>query len=294
MTNHIHRLRRRDERTAFLMLFPAFIILTVFGVIPLIMAAVQSFQDYNTHAFTLANYDYIFKTPEFLKSFQNVILFTAIITFCQMILPFLFAHVIKGMLAKASQFVKIIIYLPCLISSVATSVIYAFILNYGGGLLTSIWSSLGKEPISFLTQGIWPQVVVIVITIWCSFGYYSLIMLAGLLNIPQTYYEAARLDGANSLALTTRITIPCMKNYFILMLIHLITGNMQMMDIPYMVTGGGPLNRTLTPALYLYNSFRDTSRNQHVTIAGALLIMVVIVAINSIAFRLIKSEKSGE
>lgn len=288
------RLQRGDRTTAFLMLLPAFVILTIFGVIPLLMATVQSFQDYHTHAFTLANYDYVFKTPEFLKSFKNVIQFTAIITVLLMVLPFLFAHVIRGMAQKASRIVKVVIYLPCMISAVATSIIYAFILNYGGGLLTSIFYSLGMEPISFLTEGIWPQVVIIIITVWCNFGYYSLIMLAGLLNIPKSYFEAARLDGAGSISMMTHVTIPCMKNYFILMLINLITGNLQMMDIPYLVTGGGPLNRTLTPALYLYNSFRDTSRNQNVTIAGALLIMLMIVTINAVVFRLIHSEKSGE
>lgn len=276
------------------MLLPAFVILTIFGVLPLLMAIGESFRDYTTKEFTFANYDYILKTPEFLKSFKNAIAFTAVITFLMMFLSFLFAHVVKGMAGKSGGAVKVMIYIPCLISSVATSIIFTFLLNYGGGLITSVLLSLGLEPVSFMTQGIWPQAVIVAVTLWCGFGYNTLVMLAGLLNIPKDYYEAAVIDGANSFICTVKITLPCMKNYFVLMLINLITGNMQMLDIPYMITGGGPLNRTLTPALYLYNSFRDSSRTQNVTIAGALIIMLLIVAINAVAFRFMRSKKSED
>ena len=169
-----------------------------------------------------------------------------------------------------------------------------FIMNYGGGLLTSISISLGKEPISFQTQGLWPYVCIIIPTLWGGFGYNSLVMYAGLMNVPRQYYEAAALDGAGPLRRMFNITIPGMRNYFILMLVNLITGTLQMMEIPYLITGGGPLEKTLTPALYLFNSFRDAGRSQNVTIAGALLIMVLTVLMNVIAFRMIRSQKSEE
>lgn len=67
-----------------------------------------------------------------------------------------------------------------------------------------------------------------------------------------------------------------------------------MMEIPYLITGGGPLDLTMTPSLYLFNSFRDGNRPQNVTIAGALLIMLVILVINVVIFALIKSGKTEE
>ena len=69
---------------------------------------------------------------------------------------------------------------------------------------------------------------------------------------------------------------------------------MQMMEIPYMMTGGGPLNATLTPVLYLFNSFRDPNRPQNVSIAGALIIMVFIAFVNVFVFKVVKSEKSQD
>lgn len=290
-----NRFRFRYSGTAYAMLAPALILLVTFSTIPLVMALIRSFQDYNTKAFVaVENYDYVLKTPSFMGSFKNVLVFILIIVSAMIILSFLFAHVLRAIHPRLSGAVKVILYIPCLISGVVTAIIYMFIMNYGGGLLTSIFISLGKEPISFQTQGLWPYVCIIIPTLWGGFGYNSLVMYAGLMNVPRQYYEAAALDGAGPLRRMFSITIPGMRNYFILMLVNLITGTLQMMEIPYLITGGGPLEKTLTPALYLFNSFRDAGRSQNVTIAGALLIMVLTVLVNVIAFRMIRSQKSEE
>jgi ABC-type sugar transport system permease subunit len=90
------------------------------------------------------------------------------------------------------------------------------------------------------------------------------------------------------------ITLPQMKNIFVLMCISLTAGTLQMFDIPYMLTAGGPSNSTLTPMLYLYNNYRDVSKGMGYTIAGAILMLIIIVMINSVVFAVIKSEKSVE
>lgn len=282
----------RNAKSAFAMMAPAVLLLLIFAYIPLAMAIVRSFQNYTTGEFVwFENYDYIVKTPSFTKAFGNVILFTAIIVVAQMVLSFFFAHVLKAINAKVANTVKILLYVPCLISGVVASIIFMFILNYGGGLITSILIGLDIDPIAFATEGYWPIACVIVPTWWLGFGYNTLVMYAGLLNVPKSYYEAAQIDGAGFFKQMIYVTIPYMKNIFILSLINLITGSLQMLDIPYMITGGGPLDMTMTPSLYLFNSFRDVNRPQNVTIAGSILIMIVIVTINIIAFKCIHSEK---
>lgn len=287
--------RYRYSKTAYAMLAPAIVLLLVFSTIPLAMAMIRSFQDYNTKEWVgFENYDYVLKTPSFMGSFENVLVFIVIIVSAMLILSFLFAHVLRAIPPRLSSFVKIILYIPCLISGVVTAILYMFLMNYGGGLFTSIFISLGIQPISFQTQGIWPYVCIIIPTLWGGFGYNSLVMYAGLMNVPKQYYEAADMDGAGPFRKLISITVPNMRNYFILMLVNLITGTLQMMEIPYLITGGGPLEKTLTPALYLFNSFRDAGRSQNVTIAGAILILILTVLVNVIAFRLIQSKKSEE
>ena len=277
------------------MLLPAFVLITVFVVIPLLMAIIRSFQNYQTGEFVgFYNFRYILTTPQFTRSLLNVVMFTAIITVLMVFLSFMFAVALKSLSNRLSNIARVVIYIPFFISGIVASIIFQIIINYGGGLITSILISLDMEPISFTTDGIWPYVSIIVPTLWLGFGYNSLVMYAGVINIPKEYYEAANMDGANAAAKMFHITIPNMRNYYVLIVINLVTANMQMMEVPYMITEGGPLNRTLTPVLYLFNSFRDPSRPENVTIAGALLIMLFIVTLNVVVFRLIRSEKSAD
>lgn len=287
--------RYRYKKTAYLMLAPALILLTIFVIWPLIMAVVRSFQDYNTGDFVgLYNFVYILKTASFIKSFRNVFLMTAIIVVLTMVLTFLCALLMRSLQNRMGYFVRACIFVPFFISGIVASVIFNLLINYGGGLFTSLLIGAGKDPIAFAVEGNWPYIIVITISIWMVFGYQSLIMYAGLLQIPKSYYEAAQLDGANFVAQTWYITLPNMKNYFVLICINLVTANLQMFEIPFMLTGGGPLESTLTPVMYLYNSFRDPGRPQNVTIAGALLVMILIMAINILVFKTVRSEKSGE
>lgn len=287
--------RYRYKKTAFAMLAPALILLTIFVIWPLVMAVVRSFQDYNSGEFVgLYNFIYILKTPSFVKAFSNVLLLTAIIVVLTMLVTFLFALLMRSLNNRFGYFTRACVFIPFFISGIVAAIIFDLLTNYGGGLFTSLLIGAGEQPIGFAVEGAWPYITIIVITIWLTFGYQSLIMYAGLLQIPKNLYEAAQLDGANFLQQTLFITLPNMKNYFVLICISLVTANLQMFEIPFMVTGGGPLESTLTPVMYLYNSFRDPGRPQNVTIAGALLVMILIMTINIIVFKTVRSEKSGE
>ena len=287
--------RYRYKHTAYLMLLPALVLLGIFVMWPLVMAVIRSFQDYNSGEFVgFYNFAYILKTPSFVKAFKNVLLITAITVALTMITTFLFALLMRSLSNRMGYFARARVFIPFFISGIVASVIFNLLINYGGGLFTSLLIDAGKDPIAFAVQDNWPYITIIAITIWMTFGYQTLIMYAGLLQIPKSLYEAAQLDGANFLHQTLFITIPNMKNYFVLVCISLVTANLQMFEIPFMVTGGGPLESTLTPVMYLYNSFRDPGRPQNVTIAGALLVMILIMIINIIVFKTVRSEKSGE
>ena len=287
--------RYRYKHTAYLMLLPALVLLGIFVMWPLVMAVIRSFQDYNTGEYVgLYNFVYILKTPSFVKAFKNVLILTVATVALTMVLTFLFALLMRSLSNRMGYFARACVFIPFFISGIVASVIFNLLINYGGGLFTSLLIDAGKDPIAFAVDGKWPYIIIIVITIWMTFGYQTLIMYAGLRQIPKSLYEAAQLDGANFWHQTLFITIPNMKNYFVLVCISLVTANLQMFEIPFMVTGGGPLESTLTLVMYLYNSFRDPGRPQNVTIAGALLVMILIMVINIIVFKTVRSEKSGE
>ncbi len=289
------RFAYRYKKTAYFMLLPALVLLTIFVMWPLVMAIIRSVQDYSSGEFVgLKNFLYILQTESFVKAFRNVVLMTAINVALTMLVTFLFALLMRSLGPKLSYFTRACIFLPFFISGIVASVIFNLLINYGGGLFTSLLIGAGKDPIAFAVEGSWPYIIIIGITMWMSFGYQCLIMYAGLLQIPRNLYEAAQLDGANFLEQTLFVTLPNMKNYFVLICVSLVTSSLQMFEIPFMVTGGGPMEGTLTPVMYLYNSFRDPGRPKNVTIAGALLVMILIMVINIIVFKTVRSEKSGE
>ncbi len=286
---------QRGKWTAYSMLAPAFVLLSIFVMWPLAMAVIRSLQDYQTGQFVgIDNFLYILQTDSFIKSFRNVLLMTAINVALTMTVTFLFALLMRSLGPKMGYFTRACIFIPFFISGIVASVIFNLLINYGGGLFTSLLVEAGKNPIAFAVEGSWPYIIIIGITLWLGFGYQCLIMYAGLLQIPKSLYEAAQLDGANVVMQTLFITLPNMKNYFVLICVSLVTGSLQMFEIPFMVTGGGPLESTLTPVMYLYNSFRDPGRPQNVTIAGALLVMILIMVINVVVFKTVRSEKSGD
>lgn len=287
------RFQYREWKTGVAMILPAFVILFIFNTIPLAMAVARAFQDYNTKEFVgLQNFKLVFADPIFLKSFGNVLWIGGACLLLTMVISFAFAHLIIRLPERIGGVIKILIYVPCLLSGVVISIIYIFLMNYGGGFFTSVLLSLGLEPIAFQKEGIWPYLCVIIPTVWSGLGYNTLVMMAGLMNIPKSLYEAASIDGANAAHKMWYVTLPSLRNFIVLMVVNLVTGHLQMLEIPYLITGGGPDNKTITPALYLFSSFRDSSKTPNVTIAGALIILIMIVAINGIVFVTIRSKKS--
>ena len=287
-----------DHATAYLMILPALAFLTMFVFVPLVMAVQKSFSDWNFYSASvfvgLRNFSLVLRNELFLTSLVNGFKFVGIIVPSQLVLSFLFAHVLKGTRGTLSSVVKTAIYVPAVISGIIASVIFLFLLNYRAGLVNQALSWFGIDRVAFLTIPSLAVLSVSIASLWLGFGYASLVMYAGLLGIPQEYYEAAEVDGAGAFARLARITIPSMRNIFILLCITMVTGTLQIFDIPFLMTGGGPVTKTLSPIMFLYNAFRSLDKTMGYTIAGALLMMVAITIVNSLVFTVIRSQKAQD
>ncbi len=287
-----------DLRTGYMMVIPSLIALIVFVYIPLFMALQKSLTSWNFYSDSdfvgLRNFEMVLQNQLFRKSIENILYFVLMIIPAQMILTFLFAHALRGMSERLSAFAKTAVYVPTVISGIVASVIFLFIFNYQGGIINFLARQMGMKRIAFFNDPWLARGIIAVTSMWMGFGSLSLIMYAGLMNIPKTYYEAAEVDGANTAQKFLRITIPSMKNVFILVAINLTTGTLQMFDLPFLMTGGNPVNNTLTPMMYIYNNFKSADYSMGYTVAAALLMMIVIGSLSSFVFRLIRSEKSQD
>lgn len=288
--------QKHDSLTAYFMVLPAVALLLIFVLFPLFLAVEKSFTDWNFYKASVfvgfKNFKVILENEYFQDAVVNAFKFVIIIVPAQLILSFIFAHVMMNLSEGVGVFTKLSIYVPTVISGIVASVIFIFLLDYRAGFLQQIAMGLGSPRLAFLADAKLATVSVSAASIWLGFGYNALVMYAGLLNVPREYYEAASVDGANWLTKMLRITLPSMKNIFVLLTIGLVTGTLQIFDLPYMMTNGGPQNTTLTPMLYLYNNFRDPNKTMGYSIAGAILMLFLIAFINSFVFRIVKSEKS--
>ncbi len=291
--------RRMDLRTGYLMVLPSLLFLAVFVYVPLLMALEKSFTNWNFYAeqqtfIGLDNFRMVLRNQLFRKSIVNILWFSLMIIPAQVVLTFLFAHVLRGMSMRLGAFVKTAVYVPTVISGIVASVIFLFIFNYQGGIINFLVRQMGSKRIAFFNDAMLSRLIISITSMWMGFGSLSLVMYSGLINIPANYYEAAEVDGAGALAKLFHITIPSMKNVFILVAINMTTGTLQMFDLPYMMTGGSPVNATLTPMIYIYNNFKSADYSMGYTVAAALLLMIIIGLLSSFVFRLIRSEKSQD
>ncbi len=286
---------RRDNLIAYLMLAPAVILLAIFVIWPLIYAMYISTYDwsfYQESVFVgLKNFRVVLSDPQFIDSILRGLRFALIVVPSIIVIAYLFASLVKHMGQRVATVLKVAIYIPTVISGVITSLIFALIYEYSGGLANWFIGLFGLEAQAWIGDVRLALPAISVPAIWLGLGITSLIMLAGLLDIPESYYEAARLEGASWWQQNIFITIPLMKNIFLYLVITGFVGAVQQFELPLIMTNGGPLDSTLLPNLYIFNHFRYDIYVGY-SIAAALLLFVVLGSISAGIFRTLRSEKA--
>lgn len=287
--------KKYDTGTAYAMLLPMVGLLTVFIMIPFVYAIVVSFYDWSAYKESkfvgMLNYKIVLNDIHFFNAIKVGLKFTLIVVPTQMVLAFLLAHVIRNLRGFAAGFVKTAVYIPTIIAGILAAAIFSFIYNYDGGVANYLIGLFGLEKIAWLAEVKTALFSMAIPGIWLGFGIMSLIMLAGILDIPESYYEAADLEGAGSLAKMIHITIPLLKNISLYLFVTGTIGAIQQWELPLIMTNGAPVDKTLTPNLYIINHFRNDP-TMGSTIASALLLFVVLGSISAVIFKLINSDKA--
>lgn len=285
--------KKQESLTGLIMIAPAIILLLIFVFVPLGMAIYRSFFETTiegTSFVGLKFYSRTLQNEQFIKSIFNVLKFAVVITALQIVLSFLFANVLVRIKGRFATFARTIIYLPYLLSGIVVAVIFTLLTYYNGGVLNSIIEGFGGEAIAWKSDKFWAPVSIIVPTLWIGFGYTTLVMYAGLTNIPKDFYEAADMDGAGFWKKMFYISIPCMKNYFVLLVVTNIVGNLQMYEIPMIMTDG--TDNVITPVYYIMlNRGKGNISDSQIT-ALAILVMIIILLINSCVFYFFRDKEA--
>lgn len=244
--------------TNFLYVLPAIVMFAVFTVYPFIKTFQLSVYKWNgispvMNFVGFKNYLDIFRDKLFWNSMLNAGIITLMALTFQNMLALLLAVIIdRGV--KFEKFFRTVYFIPPILSGVVVGLVWKWIYDGNYGILNTIltYIGLGKYATSWLSNPKTALVSVAIVHMWKGFGWGFVILLAGLQTIPRDLYEAAAIDGADSFKQFWYVTFPLMIPIFFVVSILTILGTMQIFDLIYSMTRGGPAGATEVPITYIY------------------------------------------
>ena len=275
----------KPKHIAYLFILPASILLLVFNIIPLFASFFISTLDMGISLESatfvgLANYKEALSDARFLNSAKVTVIFTVIEVPIQMIMGlFISALLVKN--TKKNKLFRSIYFLPIICSATAIGIMFQVILHSNIGLITYWVRLLGFGKVNFLNTPGLTLPVVIAVSVWRTFGISTIILVAAMQGVPANYYEAAQIDGAGKIRQFFSITLPSIKPTFWFLLMTRVIGSLQVFDMIYTLTGGGPNFTTETLVAYAYTkAFDSGSRMGYATAMSEFLfafIMIIII-----------------
>ncbi|MFG2058444.1 carbohydrate ABC transporter permease [Micromonospora sp. NPDC048930] len=226
----------------------------------------------------LENYRTVFTDDLFRQTLMNTALFMLICVPLTIVVTMLVGLLLSSSIRGMSAY-RTLIYLPSLLSVVATGLIWKIMVDSEYGPLNALFSRLLGIDVPWLTDGTVAMVFLALITLWSTCGFYSIIFMAGFNNIPTTVLEAARIDGASGWRLFTAIKLPLVRPVLQLVLILVTINSIQVFDLVFVLTNGGPGTATYTALWYIYQSaFNGGSLSYAATMSIILLLVTAVIS----------------
>jgi multiple sugar transport system permease protein len=273
------RTGRRINWGAYLFVIPGLVILFLALLLPAVATLVMSFTDISflraTNFIGLGNYLALLQDQRFLQAAGNTIYYTVGVTFPVMALGLLAAVALNRKFPGRIAF-RTVFYLPVLTSLIAAAVVWVYLYDPYSGPLNGLLDSLHIPTRPWLQDPNLAMGALIVMAVWRDFGTAMIIYLAGLQDIPQEIYEAARLDGAGPVNTLLRITVPMLSSVTFYLLIITIVSTSQVFGAIYVMTGGGPLGATSTIVFQMYKTaFSDANFGYAAAMSTVLFIAIL-------------------
>jgi multiple sugar transport system permease protein len=222
----------------------------------------------------LDNFRDLFTDKLFWQALKVTTAYTAIAVPLGMVLAFALALLMNTKVRGITVF-RTIYYLPSIVPAVSNAILWAWILNSDFGLLNAFLHIFGVPRVLWLQEPEWALPALTLMSLW-SLGGGMVIYLAGLQGIPNEFYEAAEIDGANAWAKLWRVTIPLMSPVIFFNLVMSLIGTFQIFTAGYLITNGGPQNATLFYVLYLWrNAFMYLKMGYAAALAWVLSLIIM-------------------
>ena len=284
--------RKRLERiTGYAFLLPDLLGLLIFVVGPIAYAFFLSFHDWNAFSSMkyagVSNYIRLWRDPQFWSSLKV----TAIYTFTYVPLLFSISLALAVLVSQKLPLMRVfrtIFFIPVVLSLVVSALMWKFIFDEQVGFLNYLLKLVGLSPQPWLGSVELALPAIIIVSIWIQMGYFMVIFLAGIQDIPSLYYDAAKIDGANGLQTFWNITFPLLKPTSLFVIVILIINSFQVFDQIWVMTRGGPASATEVTVIYIYRqAFQFLNLGYASAIAFVLFLIILVFSL--IQFRLFRT-----
>lgn len=272
---------KRERLMGYLLAAPAVILLFVFTVYPLFYLIYRSLFGGNLITANpkfvgFKNYQTLIHSDDFHKVLGNTITYTLITVVVTIVLAVIIAAWLNSKRnGGLNNVVQTFIFTPHIISMVSVSTLFLWLMDSHNGFFNSILTMLGLEPYTFLASPDTALFSVALVSIWKGLGYYVLLIMAALQNIPTSVYEAAEMDDTPKIRTFFKITLPMISPTILFTSVVATIASFKVFDSVSIMTGGGPLNSTNTLVYYIYEYAYRYGKPGQACAAGVILLIFV-------------------
>jgi multiple sugar transport system permease protein len=274
---------QRKKILPYLLVSPYLLFVIVFVLFPVLFCFFLTFNKWNIiapmHFIGTDNYTRLVHDRLFWKAIGNTLKFLLLHIPLQLIVSLFLAQLLNQKI-RAISFFRSSFFLPVIVSGVVVTILWQQLLGYDSGLINRFLASTGLQKVGWLMN---PDVAIYSIAVmatWKNIGLYVILFLVGLQTVPTQYYEAAKLEGATRWQQFYHITLPMINPTIFMVVILSTIGGFSLFIEPYIMTGGGPMNQTLSAVLYIYKqAFQYYNMGYSATLGFfyAMIIMTVVV-----------------
>ena len=276
------KIQSKKSIISYFLVSPYLVHLILFVSFPVIFSVVLTFHKWNIISemqyVGLDNYSRLFQDRLFWKALVNTLTFLIIHIPLQIIIALALAYFLdQKILFKG--FFRATFFLPVVISGVVVTMVWQQLYMVDSGLINKLLVSIGLGKVEWLTNKNIAMISIAIMATWKNVGLYVILFLVGLQSVPRRYYEAADVEGANQWQKFRYITLPAINPTIFMVTILSTIGGFNLFIEPYIMTGGGPLNSTLSAMLYIYKQAFEYFHMGYSATLGIIFAFIIMVVV---------------
>lgn len=280
----------------------AFLVFTLYPICYTILIGFTDLKGFatelNFYPDIFRNFKLILNNQIFKESLSNTALIWIINFIPQIVLALLLTawFTNRRLHIKGQGAFKVMLYMPNIITAATIAILFNAFFGYPMGPINDVLVKLGinEKPVYFLQDKMTTRGIVAFIQFWMWYGNTMIILIAGVLGINPSLFEAAEIDGATGTQTFFRITLPSLRTILLYVLVTSMIGGLNMFDIPKLLNLGGPDNATLTASVFVYNQAFTGSRFYNRAAAASMIMFVIIAILSGILFYIMRDKDAAK